>query len=262
MIDKAKVCIVITPSPFLADERVFPSLGPLKVAACLEKAGHEVDVLDLSGIKNFTDVIASYMNEPNRAYLIGLSAATPQFPQAVRILERIKDHDPETRVILGGAHATMVGSARQLDKKKGVVGRGTRAAEQMTALFDVVVVGDGEKAVFGALDPDSPRVIDAGERTSPYFLQRGTLEQYPLPARHLIDFESYHYDIDGMPAQSLIAQLGCPFECGFCGGRNTQSFRLIRTRTTESILEEIDELVFKYGSSEKICNTASKVKAT
>ena len=48
-----KICIVIPPSPFLLDERVFPFLGPLKVAAALEAAGVPVEVLDLSGYKNF-----------------------------------------------------------------------------------------------------------------------------------------------------------------------------------------------------------------
>ena len=35
-----------------------------------------------------------------------------------------------------------------------------------------------------------------------------------------MDVGSYHYTIDGHRALSLIAQLGCPFECGFCGGRS------------------------------------------
>lgn len=244
---KERIGLVITPSPFLADERVFPSLGVLKVASSLEAQGHPVDMLDLSGVGNFEEVVAQYMQGPDRANIIGVTATTPQFPQAVRILETVKAIDTQTKVILGGAHATMVGSAYQLDQKRGVAYRGTKAFEQMTGLFDTVVVGDGEEAIFQAIQANSPRVIDAGERTSPFFLQRGQLEKYPLPARHLIDFDSYRYQIDGKDAQSMIAQLGCPFECAFCGGRNTQSFRMIRTRSIDSTLEEVDELVTKHG---------------
>ena len=47
-IKKRKICLVIPPSEFLLDDRVFPSLGVLKVAAVCEAAGHSVDVLDLS----------------------------------------------------------------------------------------------------------------------------------------------------------------------------------------------------------------------
>lgn len=244
--NKERVGLVIPPSPFLADERVFPFLGVLKVASVLEERGHSVDVLDLSGIANYEEVVAQYMAQPERARVIGITATTPQFPQAVRVHETVKAADPDTKTILGGAHATMVGSAYQLDQRRGVVHRGTLSHEQMTQTFDTVVVGDGEEAIFQALSTDR-KVVQAGERTSELFLQRGELEKYPLPARHLIDMSSYHYTIDGQDAQSMIAQLGCPFECAFCGGRNTQSFRMIRTRNTDSIMAEVDHLVTKYN---------------
>src|SRR3954447_1116755 len=40
------VGLIIPPSPFLLDERVFVSLGMLTVAASLERAGYRVAVLD------------------------------------------------------------------------------------------------------------------------------------------------------------------------------------------------------------------------
>ena len=51
------VCLVIPPSVFLLDKRVFVSLGVLRVAAVLERAGHAVEVLDLSGIENYLDAV-------------------------------------------------------------------------------------------------------------------------------------------------------------------------------------------------------------
>ena len=53
------VCLIIPPSLFLLDERVFMTLGILRVASVLEKARIPVEVLDLSGIENFTEA-ASY----------------------------------------------------------------------------------------------------------------------------------------------------------------------------------------------------------
>jgi anaerobic magnesium-protoporphyrin IX monomethyl ester cyclase len=44
---------MIPPSLFLLDERVFMSLGILKVAAVLEREGITVELLDLSGVKNY-----------------------------------------------------------------------------------------------------------------------------------------------------------------------------------------------------------------
>jgi radical SAM superfamily enzyme YgiQ (UPF0313 family) len=178
---------------------------------------------------------------------IGITATTPQFPQAVLIALTVRANSPSTEIIFGGAHATLVGSAYDLDRKKCREGRGTFAYQQMIDMFDKIVIGDGEKAIFETFKDGTSQVIDAGKPTSSLFLARGTLDDFPFPARHLIDFASYHYQIDGLDAQSLIAQLGCPFQCGFCGGRDAPAFRVTRTRSTESILAEVDELVCRYG---------------
>jgi radical SAM superfamily enzyme YgiQ (UPF0313 family) len=47
---------------------------------------------------------------------------------------------------------------------------------------------------------------------------------------------------------SLIAQLGCPFSCGFCGGRESPMLRRVRTRSTENVVKEIAHLADKYGT--------------
>ncbi|MHC4134464.1 MAG: hypothetical protein ACYS0K_05720 [Planctomycetota bacterium] len=47
----------IPPSVLLLDERVFTHLGILRVAAVLEQAGHEVEMLDLSGMENYETVV-------------------------------------------------------------------------------------------------------------------------------------------------------------------------------------------------------------
>ncbi|MCD8533303.1 MAG: cobalamin B12-binding domain-containing protein [Verrucomicrobia bacterium] len=110
------VCLINPPSPFLLDERVFPSLGLLKVAASLELAGHSVHVLDLSGVQNFLDVVDNYLNSA-QAQVIGLTATTPQLPSVIKIVERIRKTSPHTRIILGGPHVTLVSSAAKMEKK-------------------------------------------------------------------------------------------------------------------------------------------------
>nr|AIE90226.1 radical SAM domain-containing protein [uncultured marine thaumarchaeote AD1000_01_F04] len=41
--------------------------------------------------------------------------------------------------------------------------------------------------------------------------------------------------------------MGCPFACGFCGGREAPSLRRIRTRSSESIIAEVMHLHTTYG---------------
>ena len=237
-----KICLIIPPSLFLLDERVFMSLGILKVAAVLEQAGISVEVLDLSGIKNFSEVVSDYAKVRKDVYYFGLTSTTPQLPAATKIVKAIRNAHHNAKIILGGPHITLVNAAHKRENKLGVKGRAVEAIKHLTNLFDVLIAGDGEEAIFLALDKNASNLIDADDKNSPLFLSNQRLNELPFPARHLIEIDSYHYYIDGTLALSLIAQLGCPFGCGFCGGRESPMLRKIRMRTIENIVEEMVHL--------------------
>lgn len=235
------VCLIIPPSVFLLDERVFVSLGILKVAAVLEQAGHRVELLDLSGIENFVDIAALHARR-SHARVFALTTTTPQLPAAVQIAERIRSVRPDARLVVGGPHVTLVHSAVKLERKKGRPSRAHAALGRLHESFDVLVSGDGELAIFAALDAQPGTVIDADDPAGGMFMTDRCYDATPFPARHLVDLSSYRYSIEGRPATSIVAQLGCPFGCGFCGGRNTRSLRTIRMRSTASILRELEYL--------------------
>jgi len=239
------ICLIIPPSVFLLDERVFVSLGILRVAAVLERAGHQVEVLDLSGIENYLEAAGDHA-KASSATIFCLTATTPQLPAARAVIERIRRVRPDARILLGGPHVTLVNAARKREVSRGAIGRGHAAFDRLRELADVLVAGDGELAVFEALKlTDS--VVDADVPKGHLFLTDASYDSLPLPARHLVDMSSYRYEIEGQRAVSLIAQLGCPFGCGFCGGRNSATLRQIRTRTSQSIVSEIEELHRTYG---------------
>jgi len=243
------VCLVIAPSGFLLDERVFMSLGILRVAAVLEQRGIPVELLDLSGIENYEEVVRLHAAR-STATQYGITATTPQMPAAVRIGEAIKSVRPKAVTILGGPHITLVGAAVKREQKEGRDGRATKALEILKNGFDVLVAGDGETAIFLALElalTECPAFIDADEPKSSLFLTSAALTKLPFPARHLVDVDSYRYTIDGHRALSLIAQLGCPFECGFCGGRASPMLRRVRTRSSENIIAEMTDMYQLYG---------------
>ena len=243
----SSVCLITPPSAFLLDERVFVSLGILKVAGALEANGYFVNLLDLSGVENYLQVLDEYLlNSADGA--VGITTTTPQFPAVSEIVKRIRSSRPGIRIILGGPHITLTLAACKLEEKRGVSdGRAARARNKLSSVADVLVAGDGEFAIFQALQPDAPRVIDADDPKGGLFLSDRQYNDSPYPARHLIDMASYYYTIDGHSATSLISQLGCPFGCGFCGGRNSKSLRMVRTRTTDSIIQELEALYTTYG---------------
>jgi len=113
----------------------------------------------------------------------------------------------------------------------------------------VLVCGDGERAILQAIRDDAPSLIDADDPKSDLFLTPADLDASLFASRHLIDLDSYHYQIDGVRAQSLICQLGCPFGCSFCGGRSSPFLRRVRTRSTDRVIAEMRHLYETYGTT-------------
>ncbi len=241
-----RICLITPPSIFLLDERVFMTLGILKVAAVLEQAGVEVEMLDLSGVENYEEVIRDHA-KTSGVTCYGLTATTPQMPAATKVYRTIRSAKSSARIILGGPHVTLIHAAYKYEQKRGVTGRAATAYRLLEEMFDVLVVGDGEMAVFDALQENPPKLVDGDDPKSDLFLTNQKLTELPFPARHLIDVDSYKYTIDGVRALSMIAQLGCPFGCGFCGGRMSPFLRRIRMRTSENIVQELVQLYKTYG---------------
>jgi anaerobic magnesium-protoporphyrin IX monomethyl ester cyclase len=243
---KPPVCLIVPPSIFLLDERVFMNLGILKVASSLERAGYGVEMLDLSGIENYREAVADHASR-SEAKVFGLTATTPQLPATIEVRNTIRSVRPDARIIFGGPHITLVNAASRREVKLGIDGRAQRALQQLDALFDVLVAGDGEDSIFAALSDKPPRLVDADDPRSSLFLTNSRLTELPFPARHLVDVDSYNYAIDGVRALSLIAQLGCPFACGFCGGRESPMLRRVRMRPAENIVAEVIHMYEAYG---------------
>ena len=233
-----KIHLIMPPSPFLLDEKVFMSLGILKIAAVLEPY-YDVNVIDLSGDKDYINTIKQYVNEDA---LFGITTTTPQLPNVVEINRVLKQYNK--RVILGGPHVTLINSAYKNEKNKNVIGRATKSMNQLKNEFDTLVCGDGELAIFKAINGD--KYVDADDVKSDLFLKDEQFDALPFPARHLIDVNSYKFTINGVRGLSLISQLGCPFNCGFCSGRNSPTFRKIRNRSVDNIIKEIDLLYKTY----------------
>lgn len=221
-----EVALVIPPSPFLIDQRVFPHLGILKVAGSLSKGGVPTEILDLSGDVEPERSLSRYIEQNPEVATYGFTASTPQLPSVRQLVKVLREKAPKARTILGGAHATLVAAS------KGP--RATDLMDQLTSLVDVVVSGDGELAVFDALKAPKFKWLHAD------LLPQEKLDE--PPARIYLNLDEYHYEIEGRKATSLVAQFGCPFRCRFCGGRASPCYNRVRDRTVGSVLYEISQL--------------------
>lgn len=234
------ITLITPPSCFLLDERVFMSLGILKVASSLEAEGYEVVHLDLSGVENYLDVVTDYIKDKETA-VFGVTATTPQMPSTMAIVKLLR---PKYKVIIGGPHVTLVNAAARKEIKENNQGRAVRSMDELLANFDTVVAGDGERSIFRAIKEYG--LIDGDDTNSNLWQTSQNFTDSPFPARHLVNVDSYHYTVDGEKALSMVSQLGCPFECGFCGGRLSPMLRRMRLRSADSVISEMLSLYDNY----------------
>ena len=185
-----------------------PPLGPCYLSAVLKEKGHEVEFIDLAAGQELPDIEAD---------LVGITATTPQFPEAVRILREIKRANPEQKVIIGGPHATVA----------------TR--ECIDAGFDTTVVGEGEMAITLLTKQQVPKGFWTGEIhiraiNRPWI---SNVDSIPFPDRTLT--QRYHYYLGDRLTTTMITSRGCPFNCSFCCKTWP---RKVRYRSVDNVLIE------------------------
>ena len=206
----------------------FPGLGIAYVASSLRAAGHEVRLLDGKLDELTVDgIVTSVRGDPPD--LVGITCMTVEYPRAVEIAGRIKDHRPDVPIVVGGAHVNAVG----------------RQALEEGAGFDYACVGEGEhlvcelaEALSRADDPSSipglvsrrgSEIVTAVPRQPP-----ADYDVLPFPAWDLFR------RVDTLP---LITHRGCPFQCTFCS--HNSGFKP-RYRTPGNVLEEVEEILERY----------------
>ena len=95
-----KTAIIILPSYGLFDQRSNIPLGPLIVAAVLERAGQDVELVSLLG----SDIPATFP----KADLYAMGFTTPQAGAAVGVMNLIRAQYPGARVLAGGVHPSIL----------------------------------------------------------------------------------------------------------------------------------------------------------
>ena len=218
-----------------------PCIGLAYLASSCQKAGHEVFVLDnFVDNKTFEDIAESVKSF--EADVVGISMLTPTASSTEALGCFIKEKLPSVKVVFGNLHASLFA--------KDLINNGA---------CDAVVHGEGE-IVF-------PKLVEAlvnnGNVSKVHGItyKRGDeivstemcepindLDTLPYPAWDLFPWRAYTFlpfVTVAKPCLAIMGSRGCPFRCKFCALGYMGN--LVRKRSPESIANEIEWLVKKFG---------------
>ncbi len=225
---------------------IMPPLGIATIAAVLEKAGYEVEVLDM----NFLQRGGFSWKELEKSIrdigpdVVGITCTTPAVISVLKISDIVKVINPKIFVVVGGPNASAL----------------PQNLLEIGESVDFVVIGEGEhtflellsyfknkteiKEVKGVGYREDGKIILTFKR--PYI---ENLDELPFPARHFLPpLEKYHFAIHcykSLPVTSIITSRGCSCNCNFCS-QSVFGHRY-RVRTPKNIVSEIEYLVREHS---------------
>jgi radical SAM superfamily enzyme YgiQ (UPF0313 family) len=213
---------------------VSETLGLMYVAAVLREAGHGVRII-ATGLRPGN---ALQPEDVMDADLVGITATSALFGNAVSTLASIRSWRPDLPVILGGAHATVsTESALRAGFDCAVIGEAERTIEEFARNLEA---GDFRTTRGIAFLDDSGAVHKTAEQPLV-----DDLDTLPFPARDLYDYDAFR--AAGGWEFGMLSSRGCPFRCTFCQPTLNMIFGRMRKRGPENVAEEMALLQERYA---------------
>lgn len=220
-----------------------PPLGLASLAAVLEKNDYKVEILDANALQ-----LSEYeiVKKADNADIIGITAMTPVINSAIRIAKGIKQNNPNSAIILGGPHATILpedilNNVCEVD----IIVRG-EGEETIVELCDALENNSSIETLHGITYRNNNTIKNTPSR--PPIMN---LDSLPFLAYHLLPLDKYKlHPPHGReyPFMALLASRGCPYNCIFCSKSVFGS--KFRGQSPERIVDEIVYLKERFGIKE------------
>jgi len=227
---------------------IYP-LVPAMAATLLQQEGFDVLWNDCIAEGWTIDQFFSYV-DAEKPGLIVLETKTPVVEQHWKIIDQLKERQPTCRVVLVGDHVTALPRESMEQCKVDYIITGGD--------FDLCVVAvakhirDGEELPKGLWYRGDGEIKDTGRFELTY-----DLNQLPFIDRRLT--KSHLYGEKWKKREPFLYTMvgrDCPWaRCSFCSW--TTLYPRFRTRTPESLLDEIEMLIREYGAREVFDDTGT-----
>lgn len=225
--------------------RHFLPIGLAYVAASLEKAGFQVEILDNYLLEKPIDEVKREIKRLSPE-IVGITCSSATYSRCVETAKAVKETLPSCKVVVGGWHPSYEPDSMlqhpEIDYV--VMGEGERA---MVELATYITKGGDERAV-AAIAGVGYRQKEKIVKNAPKFISN--LDEIPFPARHLLPMHLYDRQIEYLnvkPVDNMNIARGCPFNCAFCETRQLWG-TTCRTFSPSRVLEEIKYLMTNFGT--------------
>ena len=222
-----------------------PPLGLSYVAASLEKAGFQVEMLDNYMLNKPIDEVKQLVARLNPE-IVGITCGSATYHRCLETAKAVKETMPSCKMVVGGWHASYLPDSllQQPEVDYVVMGEGERA---MVDLARQITTGKDESALAGIAGVGY-RQNGSLAKNAPQFISN--MDEIPFPARHLLPMHLYDRTIEFLnakPADVMSIARGCPFSCAFCETKKLWG-NTCRTFSPTRVLDEVRYMVDKFGT--------------
>jgi anaerobic magnesium-protoporphyrin IX monomethyl ester cyclase len=242
--------------------RFFPPIGLGYLASSLEKAGHEVKILDASiekwnkvndrgdGVKylgmSWDDITDRVREE--KPDMVGISILTVEAVNAFLTAKAVKKASRNIIVVAGGPHVCVRPEETISDSNVDFITIG-EGEQTIVELSDAIENKNSLKGVKGIWHKQSGKIVRNEARPL-----MTNLDDLPFPSWHLMNLDKYFKAAKYLQGSrsmdkrslSVISSRGCPFSCVFCTIRLSMG-QGFRPRSPKNVVDEIEALVDTYG---------------
>ena len=219
-----------------------PPLGLAYIASYIREYGnHEVYIhdgmLNKSTDSEFRSVLEGFLPD-----VVGISAqATPAIYDVYNAAMVVKEWNPNTIVVVGGAHATFKYS--EILKECNDIDFVVRGEGEITLNCLLEALEHGSmSSVMGIAYRNNSEIIE-----NPLRLPIANLDILPFPAYDLLDLQRYFSQ--GIRIMTMVTSRGCPFGCRFCSSSRVLGKKW-RARSPQNVVDEISYLIDNYHIQE------------